>query len=73
MSTPSDIFAITLPRPLGVVFEYDRDLQQVVVVDLIPGSHAAQRQRVSRLGGVASDAAVQPGDVLRAVTATNIV
>jgi hypothetical protein len=42
--------AVTMPRPLGVVFEYDEARKRVVVADTIPGSHADQRAKVPKRG-----------------------
>jgi hypothetical protein len=42
----SDIVAVTLPRPLGVVFEYDEARKRAVVAETVPGSNADQRAKV---------------------------
>mmetsp|Transcript_12730 Transcript_12730/g.27574 ORF Transcript_12730/g.27574 Transcript_12730/m.27574 type:complete len:290 (-) Transcript_12730:387-1256(-) len=69
---PSEILAVTLPRPLGIVLEYDERRKRAVVVDLIEGSYADQRRKVSGMNQALSQA-ILPGDVLRGVTCTTIV
>ncbi len=44
----SDILLVTLPRPLGVVLEWDERRKRAVVVDLVEGTAAEQRSRVRR-------------------------
>jgi hypothetical protein len=65
---PSTLIAVTLPRPLGVVFVPDA-AGGVRVGSLVPGSVAGRAGAVARLSpdGMATP---RPGDVLRAVTAT---
>jgi len=69
---PSALVTVTLPRPLGVVLEYDEAGRRAVVVDTIEGT-AADRAR--KRAALSSDQAVAalPGDILRAVTCTNFV
>ncbi|KAG2427599.1 hypothetical protein HXX76_012253 [Chlamydomonas incerta] len=73
LAVPSDILTVTLPRPLGVVLEYDERFRRATVVDLIEGTNADQRRKRASLNADAATEAVLPGDVLRAVTATNFV
>ncbi|KXZ50094.1 hypothetical protein GPECTOR_18g70 [Gonium pectorale] len=73
LPVPSDILVVTLPRPLGVVLEYDDRFRRATVVDLIDGTNADQRRKKAALNGDLAKDAVLPGDVLRAVTATNFV
>jgi hypothetical protein len=69
LSSPSTIFAVTLPRPLGVVFAPDRQ-GRCRVESLVEGSHA---ERASRVGALSPLGAQAPavGDLLRATTATS--
>eukprot|EP00198_Chlamydomonas_reinhardtii_P011867 XP_001701204.1 predicted protein [Chlamydomonas reinhardtii] len=73
LAVPSDILTVTLPRPLGVVLEYDERFRRATVVDLIEGTNADQRRKRASLNSDVAAEAVLPGDVLRAVTATNFV
>ncbi|KAI8469786.1 MAG: hypothetical protein J3K34DRAFT_274826 [Monoraphidium minutum] len=66
----SEIVCVSLPRPLGVVFEFDERRRRVEVVGLVEGSGAEQRRKVARLSKEAAAQAVMEGDVLRAVTCT---
>lgn len=58
---PSELVVVTLPRPLGVVFEYDARFKRAVVVDTVQGSAAAQRQKVAGLNPRLAKETVQPG------------
>lgn len=58
---PSELITVTLPRPLGVVFEYDQPRKWAVVVDVVPGSAAAQRMKVAGLNPRLAKETVQPG------------
>jgi hypothetical protein len=42
----SDILKVTLPRPMGLVFEEDKAKGQVVVADFVKGSEAEKRNKV---------------------------
>src|SRR5689334_16238584 len=44
---PSELLLVTLPRPMGVVFEYDQQKKRAVVADVMEGSAAEQRQKVA--------------------------
>ncbi|DBB17857.1 TPA: hypothetical protein ACH3X3_002875 [Trebouxia sp. C0006] len=68
----SDIFKVTLPRPMGLVFEEDKAKGQVVVADFVEGSEAEKRNKVAKLNQSWRSVA-QVGDVLRACTCTNLV
>lgn len=50
----SDIVVVTLPRPLGVVLEYDERFKRTTVVDLVEGTYADQRRRVGGGGSCRS-------------------
>ncbi len=39
---PSELVQVTLPRPLGVIFEEDTRRGHVVVADFVPGSFGEQ-------------------------------
>ncbi|GIL78527.1 hypothetical protein Vretimale_6122 [Volvox reticuliferus] len=73
LPVPSDILTVTLPRPLGVVLEYDERFRRATVVDLIEGTNADQRRKKAALNSDLVKDAVLPGDILRAATATNFV
>jgi hypothetical protein len=68
---PSELLTVTLPRPLGVVFEYDARFKRAVVVDVVEGSAAAQRQRVAGLNPRLAKETVQPGVLTREVQSEN--
>lgn len=61
---PSELVTVTLPRPLGVVFEYESRFKRAVVVDTIEGSAAAQKQRVAGLNPRLAKETVQTGALL---------
>lgn len=69
---PSQLIAVTLDRPLGVMFEEDRRRAMVRVWDVADGSRAAQRAKLAQFDRAARARAALPGDLLRAVTATTI-
>lgn len=66
----SEIVCVSLPRPLGVVFEYDQQKKRAFVADFIPGGNAEQRSKVAKLDSGRAKQAVLNGDVLRACTCT---
>ena len=68
LGASSSLFAVTLPRPLGVVFVPAAD-GGVRVAALVPGSTAGRAAGVARLSPDGS-ATPLPGDLLRACTAT---
>ena len=41
-----ELLLVTLPRPLGVVLEWDEGKRRAVVSELIPGSNAEQKRKV---------------------------
>jgi hypothetical protein len=43
---PSQIVCVELPRPLGVVFEYDGKRKRAVAVGYVEGGNAEQRRKV---------------------------
>ena len=67
----SQVFAVSLPRPLGISFEDRRG--RCEVVELTPGGAAEQAAKVARLQGGPEAEVVQVGDVLRGCTATTFV
>ncbi|CAG9466156.1 unnamed protein product [Pedinophyceae sp. YPF-701] len=68
----SALVQVTLPRPMGVVFEEDRSRSRVVVAEVVPGTNADRALKRARLNsGVVR--APMPGDVLRAFTCTTTV
>lgn len=73
LSGPSYLVQVTLPRPLGVVFEYEEDAKRVVVTNLVGGGNAERRARVCSMDPTLASSCIQPGDVLRATTCTNFV
>lgn len=58
---PSELITVTLPRPLGVVFEYDQRFKRAVVVDTVEGSAAAQKQKVAGLNPRLAKETMQTG------------
>ena len=47
---PSELVLATLPRPLGVVLEWDDRHKRVVVAELVEGSNAQQKSKVKQRG-----------------------
>lgn len=45
---PSELIVASLPRPLGVVLEYDERRKRATVAELIEGSTAEQQSKVGR-------------------------
>lgn len=43
---PSELIMASLPRPLGLVLEYDERRKRATVVELIEGSVAEQKSKV---------------------------
>eukprot|EP00955_Chlamydomonas_euryale_P119162 366576-Chlamydomonas_euryale.AAC.7 len=43
---PSALVSVTLPRPMGVVLEWDERRERAFVADLVDGSAAKQRSKV---------------------------
>eukprot|EP00882_Tetradesmus_deserticola_P008531 GHRQ01008996.1.p1 GENE.GHRQ01008996.1~~GHRQ01008996.1.p1 ORF type:complete len:294 (+),score=64.92 GHRQ01008996.1:166-1047(+) len=70
---PSKLVTVTLPRPMGVVFQYDKLTKQAVVVDVVEGSAAEQRRKVASLNRSLDKESVLDGDLQRGVTCTNFV
>ena len=73
LSVPSEILAVTLPRPMGVVVEEDRPRKRAVVADVLEDSRAAQKVKLAKFDRTQRVNAVLPGDVLRGCTCTTIV
>ncbi|GMH33601.1 hypothetical protein BSKO_01435 [Bryopsis sp. KO-2023] len=69
---PSELIAVSLPRPLGIVFAEGRD-KTVVVGDLLQGGAAEQKKKVAQIDRSLLKSAIIEGDVLRAITCTNFV
>lgn len=73
---PSMLVVVTLPRPLGIVFEEDlssRNQPCIRVAELLERGNAEQLFKTAKLDVSLAQYAAMPGDVLRAVTCTNIV
>eukprot|EP00798_Chlamydomonas_sp_ICE-L_P021980 gene21980-29041_t len=69
LSKPSEILAISIPRPLGLVLEYDEQRKRTIVVELVEGSNADQLRKVGGLSQMA-ESAVLPRDIVRGLTCT---
>ena len=70
----SEVFAVTMDRPLGVVVERDTD-GRVRVADFVEGSRAGRAAAVAQLQGLNENAgarAPKRGDVVRAFTTTTL-
>jgi ribosomal protein S18 acetylase RimI-like enzyme len=70
----SDVFAVTMDRPLGVVVERDVD-GRVRVADFVEGSRAGRAAAVAQLQGLNENSgarAARRGDVIRAFTTTTL-
>jgi len=76
LPTPSRVLAISLPRPMGVVFAEASPAsgdKRVVVDSLVERGEAGRRAAAASLNPALADTALRPGDLLRAVTATTFV
>eukprot|EP00887_Chlorella_sp_A99_P005104 scaffold25.g5104.t1 len=69
---PSRLLAVTLDRPLGIVFEEDPASGRAAVAELTPGGNAEAAWRRARLNPALAASVAAPGDVLRACTCTTI-
>lgn len=49
LGASSSLLQVTLPRPMGIVFEEDAARRRVVVCAFVDGSHAAQMAKVLSL------------------------
>lgn len=58
---PSELLLVTLPRPMGVVFEYDQQRKRAVVADVMEGSAAEQRQKIAGLNPALVKESVKAG------------
>jgi hypothetical protein len=58
---------------LGIVFEEESKTGRAVVAEVVPGSNAEQLRKRAALDPALAASAPKEGDVLRAVTCTNIV
>jgi hypothetical protein len=70
----SDVFVVTMDRPLGVVVERDVD-GRVRVADFVEGSRAGRAAAVAQLQGLNENSgarAARRGDVIRAFTTTTL-
>lgn len=70
-SPTSKLITVTLPKPLGVVFEEIND--KVQIVDLIENSGADQLRKKANLDSSLRDSAPMVGDVLRGLTTTVVI
>lgn len=69
----SELIAVTLERPLGLIIEEDVRAERAVVADVVDGSRAAQRKQLAGFDRARRAEAALPGDIVRAFTATNLV
>ena len=70
-SPTSKLITVTLPRPLGIVFE---DIKgSVQIVDLVENSGADQLWKRAKLDSSLRDSAPMVGDVLRGLTTTVVI
>lgn len=59
---PSELLLVTLPRPMGVVIEYDQQKKRAVVADVVERSAAEQKQKVAGLNPGLAKESVQTGE-----------
>ena len=67
----SKLITVTLPRPLGIIFE-DRN-GSVQIVDIVEGSGADQLWKRAKLDSSLKDSSPMVGDVLRGLTTTVVI
>lgn len=70
LKEPSELVTVTLPKPLGIIFEEDPRLKRVFVAEFVPGSEAEAQSRRAALDTSISNKVPAVGDVLRALTTT---
>eukprot|EP00873_Tetraselmis_striata_P001020 jgi/Tetstr1/421284/TSEL_001157.t1 len=70
---PSKLIKVTLPRPLGIVFEEDERRQRVVVGSFVEGGLAEQEYKRAKLDRSREEGTALLGDVLRAITCTTLI
>jgi hypothetical protein len=77
---PSELVAVTLERPLGLIIEEDdpggrasKRSRRAIVSEVVPGSRAEQRMRIAAFDRSRRAEAALVGDVVRAFTCTNLV
>ncbi|KAK9847847.1 hypothetical protein WJX84_009427 [Apatococcus fuscideae] len=70
LSQPSQILSVTLPRPVGIVFEEDKRKGRAKICGFVPGSNADKQAKVAKLS---QQQCPRVGDVLRACTCTTFV
>jgi hypothetical protein len=59
---PSELVLVRLPRPMGVVFEWDQRRKRAFVVDVVEGSVAEQQRRKAKLNAALLKESVQDGE-----------
>ena len=69
----SQLVTVRLPRPLGIIFEEEASTGRAVIAEIMDGSNAQQLCRKAALDSSLGNAAPKKGDVLRAITCTNVV
>lgn len=67
---PSQLVTVTLPKPLGIIFEEDPRLKRVFVAEFVPDSEAESQSKRAALDPSISNKVPAVGDVLRALTTT---
>ncbi|KAI8105693.1 hypothetical protein M9434_000275 [Picochlorum sp. BPE23] len=67
---PSQLVTVTLPKPLGIIFEEDPRLKRVFVAEFVPDSEAESQSKKAALDPSISNKVPAVGDVLRALTTT---
>ena len=71
LSSPSSkLVTLTLPKPLGIVFEEDKRTNKVHIVELVENSEADRLRKRAMLDSSLELSSPQVGDVLRAMTTT---
>lgn len=70
LKEPSQLVTVTLPKPLGIIFEEDPRLKRVFVAEFIPDSEAESQSKRAALDPSISNKVPAVGDVLRALTTT---
>jgi hypothetical protein len=58
---PSQLVLVTLPRPMGVVFEWDARRKRAFVAGVVAGSVAEQRRKQAQLNRALLKDSVQDG------------
>jgi len=72
LPSPSQLVQVSLPRPLGIVFEEDASNSRAVVAEFLQGSLAEREMKKAKLNKSLELSTAMQGDVLRAVTCTTL-